>query len=173
MSSLKQGINAPRKSILPREPLTNEEEIEYKQAFFISDHDKDGLINSKELSKLIRSLERNPSDNEIQQLIENIVDAEKKLINCNQFLTMMSILKKTLYIDERKQLREIFNSFDTDGNGLIDSEDLRLAMRVLTNGNDDMKLTKEEINEMIALVDIDKDGRLSFDEFVSVFTEQV
>ncbi|CAF0714227.1 unnamed protein product [Adineta steineri] len=75
----------------------------------------------------------------------------------------MSILKKTLYIDERKQLREIFNSFDTDGNGLIDSEDLRLAMRVLTNGNDDMKLTKEEINEMIALVDIDKDGRLSFD----------
>ncbi|CAF4017746.1 unnamed protein product, partial [Adineta steineri] len=29
--------------------------------------------------------------------------------------------------------------------------------------NDDMKLTKEEINEMIALVDIDKDGRLSFD----------
>jgi Ca2+-binding EF-hand superfamily protein len=75
---------------------------------------------------------------------------------------MMSVLKKSRNIDDRKELREIFNSIDTDSNGLIDSEELQVAMRLLTNGNDDMKLTKEEIDEMIAEVDSDKDGRITF-----------
>ncbi len=48
--------------------------IEYSQVFTLFDRDEDGLINSKELSILIRSLERNPTDNEIQQLIINILD---------------------------------------------------------------------------------------------------
>jgi calmodulin len=47
--------------------------IEYRQAFTLFDRDEDGLINAKELSLLIRSLERNPSDNEIQYLIDHIV----------------------------------------------------------------------------------------------------
>jgi Ca2+-binding EF-hand superfamily protein len=70
-------------------PLTHEEEfgkklylftyriqmifIEYRQAFTLFDHDEDGLINPKELSILIRSLELNPTDNEIQELIDYIV----------------------------------------------------------------------------------------------------
>ncbi len=48
--------------------------IEYAQAFTLFDRDEDGLINPKELSILIRSLEHNPSDNEIQQLIDQIAD---------------------------------------------------------------------------------------------------
>jgi hypothetical protein len=75
----------------------------------------------------------------------------------------MSILKKTRDSDDKKDLREIFSTIDTDNNGLIDSEELRAAMRLLTLGSDDMKLTKEESDEMIAEVDGDKDGRLTFD----------
>jgi Ca2+-binding EF-hand superfamily protein len=76
---------------------------------------------------------------------------------------MMSILQKTRNTDARKELREIFSAIDTDSNGFIDSEELRIAMRLLMFGNDDMRLTKEEIDEMIAEVDGDKDGRLTFD----------
>ncbi len=47
--------------------------IEYTQAFTLFDRDEDGLINPKELSLLIRSLECNPTDHEIQQLIDQIV----------------------------------------------------------------------------------------------------
>jgi Ca2+-binding EF-hand superfamily protein len=36
-------------------------------------------------------------------------------------------------------------------------------MRLFTTQHDDMKLTKEEIDEMIAEIDSDKDGRLTFD----------
>lgn len=75
----------------------------------------------------------------------------------------MSVLKKTHDIDDKKELRDIFTAIDTDNNGLIDNEELRIAMRLLTSGNDEMKLTKEEIDEMIAEIDGDKDGRLTFE----------
>jgi calmodulin len=48
--------------------------IEYAQAFTLFDRDEDGFINSKELSILIRSLEHNPSDHEIQHLFDQFVD---------------------------------------------------------------------------------------------------
>jgi Ca2+-binding EF-hand superfamily protein len=49
--------------------------VEYTQAFILFDRDEDGLITSKDLSLLIRSLEQNPTDNQIQQLVDNIIDA--------------------------------------------------------------------------------------------------
>jgi Ca2+-binding EF-hand superfamily protein len=76
---------------------------------------------------------------------------------------MMSILQRNQMLNARKELRDIFNSIDTDSNGYIDAEELRVAMRLLFNGNDDMKLSKEELDEMIAEFDVDKDGRLTFD----------
>ena len=48
--------------------------IEYQRAFALFDHDQDGLMTSKELSLLIRSLEYNPTDNEIQYLINHSID---------------------------------------------------------------------------------------------------
>lgn len=75
----------------------------------------------------------------------------------------MSILQRSQILNARKELRDIFNSIDTGANGYIDGEELRVAMRLLFPGNDDMKLSKEEIDEMIAEFDGDKDGRLTFD----------
>ncbi|CAF0765800.1 unnamed protein product [Rotaria sordida] len=165
--------NSQGKSILTGEALTHEQEIEYKQAFNLQDRDEDGLISLKELNYLIRSLEFNPTDNEIQYLIDHIIDEGNNLIDCNQFLIIMSILQKTRDIDARNELREIFSSIDTDNNGLIDSTELRIIMRVITSGSDDMKLTKEELDEMIAEIDNDKDGRITFDEFAGIFAGQI
>lgn len=75
----------------------------------------------------------------------------------------MSIILKTRDRDVREELREIFSAIDTDNNGLIDSTELRVLMHLLINDNDDVKLTKEELEEMIAEFDGNKDGRLTFD----------
>ena len=75
----------------------------------------------------------------------------------------MSILEKSRDSNERKEIRQIFDSIDTDGNGLIDGEELRIAMRSFSSTNDEMKLTKEEINEMIIELDQDGDRRLTFE----------
>merc|ERR1719229_1854594 len=58
---------------------------------------------------------------------------------------------KTELTDEQKQeIREAFDLFDTDGSGTIDAKELRVAMRALG-----FEPKKEEIKKMIA--DIDKD----------------
>lgn len=133
------------------------------QAFALFDRDEDGLITAKDLSLLIRSLEKNPTDNEIQQLVDNIIDTDLNLVDRQQFLTMMSILKKNHESNEKRELREIFDGIDTDGNGFIDGDELRVAVPALFHDNEDMKLTPEEIAAMIEQFDTDKDGRLSFD----------
>ena len=88
---------------------------------------------------------------------------EDNLIDCQQFLTIVSVLRETRENGIKKELREIFSAIDTDVNGLINSEELRIVMDILTNSMDDIKLTKEEIDEMIAEIDGDKDGRFTFD----------
>jgi len=75
----------------------------------------------------------------------------------------MSILQRTRDNDDRRELQEIFEAIDTDNNGFIDGEELRNVLRLLTSIHEETKLTKEEIDEMIAQIDRDKDGRLTFD----------
>ena len=75
----------------------------------------------------------------------------------------MSTLEKARDSDTRKELQEIFSTIDKDNNGLIDSEELRAAMRIFSTAHEDLKLTKEEVDEMIAEIDGDKDGRLTFE----------
>ncbi|CAF3295890.1 unnamed protein product [Rotaria socialis] len=173
MSLTRKIPKSKRKPTLKGKTLTEEQQLEYKQAYSLFDRDEDGLINPKELSYLIRSLECNPSDNEIQSLIDRVVDEGNSLIDCNQFLIMMSLLHKTRDKDKRRELHEIFTAIDTDNNGVIDSTELRTIMRLINSGVDDIKLTKEEIDEMIAEVDSDKDGRITFNEFTRIFEGQI
>lgn len=68
-------LNKPLVSVVSgRSRDTMNRSLEYTEAFRLFDRDEDSFINAKELSLLIRSLERNPSDHEIQQLIDQIVD---------------------------------------------------------------------------------------------------
>lgn len=50
--------------------------------------------------------------------------------------------------------------FDSDGNGVIDREELNRVMFSL-----DESLSKEELNAMIKEADIDGSGTINFEEF--------
>ena len=60
----------------------------------------------------------------------------------------------------------VLKMFDRDGSGKISSSELR---HVLTKTGR-MKLTEEEVTEMIAEVDEDQDGKINFNELVKLFT---
>ena len=53
--------------------------------------------------------------------------------------------------------------------GYLSCQELRLAL--MDHG--EMKLTKQEVEEMIDLVDIDNDDRIKYSEFVKLFTEHI
>lgn len=70
--------------------------------------------------------------------------------------------------EQRKEIKEAFDIFDTDGSGSIDAKELKVAMRSL--GFD---ASKDEIKRMIADVDADGSGEIDFEEFLEMMTKKM
>ncbi|CAL8339753.1 unnamed protein product [Boreogadus saida] len=90
--------------------LTEEQIAEFKEAFSLFDKDGDGTITTKELGTVMHSLGRNPTEAELQDMI-NEVDADGNgTINFPEFLTMMA--RKMKDTDSEEEIREAFRVFD-------------------------------------------------------------
>jgi calmodulin len=141
--------------------LTDEQIAEFKEAFSLFDKDGDGCITTKELGTVMRSLGQNPTEAELQDMI-NEVDADGNgTIDFPEFLNLMA--KKMKDTDSEEELKEAFRVFDKDQNGFISAAELR---HVMTNLGE--KLTDEEVDEMIREADVDGDGQINYEEFVKV-----
>ncbi len=63
---------------------------------------------------------------------------------------------------ECKELREIFNHYDTDANGVIDRNEFRELMRAL-----DAEFTEQDIETGLQALDNNVNGVIDWDEFVA------
>ncbi|XP_026313142.1 calmodulin-3 isoform X1 [Piliocolobus tephrosceles] len=94
--------------------LTEEQIAEFKEAFSLFDKDGDGTITTKELGTVMRSLGQNPTEAELQDMI-NEVDADGNgTIDFPEFLTMMA--RKMKDTDSEEEIREAFRVFDKVSN---------------------------------------------------------
>ena len=74
--------------------------------------------------------------------------------------------KRTELTEEQKQeIKEAFDLFDTDGSGAIDAKELKVAMRALG-----FEPKKEEIKKMIADADKGQGGVIDFSDFLDMMT---
>jgi calmodulin len=64
------------------------------------------------------------------------------------------------------EMRSVFNSFDTDGNGVLDKNELKNAFKDFKGG-----LTDEEVDALMAEADTNGDGQISFEEFVELIAK--
>jgi len=138
--------------------LTEEQTAEFREAFSLFDRDGDGSITTKELATVIRSLGQNPTEAEIQDMIDEVDADGNGTIDFNEFLDLMAHKMKELDSDE--ELREAFKVFDKDQNGYISAAELRHVMINLGE-----KLTEEEVQLMIKEADTDGDGQVNYEEF--------
>jgi len=70
--------------------------------------------------------------------------------------------------EQRQEIREAFDLFDTDGSGTIDAKELKVAMRALG-----FEPKKEEIKKMISDIDKDGSGTIDFNEFLEMMTAKM
>ena len=91
---------------LQADQLTEEQIAEYKEAFSLFDKSGDGTITTKDLGTVIRALGKNPTEAELQDMI-NEVDADGNgTIDFPEFLTMMA--RKMKDTDSEEEILEAF-----------------------------------------------------------------
>merc|ERR1711937_1017742 len=76
--------------------------------------------------------------------------------------------KGELTEEQKQEIREAFDLFDTDGSGAIDAKELKVAMRALG-----FEPKKEEVKKMISDINKDGDGTIDFDEFMMMMTAKM
>jgi len=145
--------------------LTEEQVSEFKEAFSLFDKDADGQITTKELGTVMRSLGQNPSESELQDMINEVGADSNGTIDFPEFLTMMA--RKMKDTDSEEEIREAFKVFDRDNNGYISAAELRHVMTSIGE-----KLTDVEVDEMIREADQDGDGRIDYNEFVQLMMQK-
>jgi len=139
--------------------LTQEQIAEFKEAFSLFDKDGDSTITTKELGTVMRSLGQEPTEEELNDMINEVDVNGNGTIDFEEFLDMMA--RKMRETDTAEEIRQAFRVFDKDGNGYISAAELR---HVMTNLGE--RLTDEEVEEMIREADCDGDGQINYEEFV-------
>jgi len=150
---------------IPTIQLTEEQISEFKEAFSLFDKYGDGTIETKVLGTVLRSLGQNPTEYELQDMINEIDADGNGTIDFPEFLSMME--RRMRDPDAEEEIKEAFKKFDKEGNGYISAAELR---HVMTNLGE--KLTDDEVDEMIREADVDGDGQINYDEFVKMMLAQ-
>ncbi|CAA7056901.1 unnamed protein product [Microthlaspi erraticum] len=106
-----------------------------------------GCITTKELETFMHFLGRNPTEAELQEL-----------------LNLMA--KKMKDSDLEEELKQAFRIFDVDQNGFISTAELHKVMNNLG-----ATLTNAEAKEMMCEADANGDGQMSYEEFFKIMTK--
>jgi len=73
--------------------------------------------------------------------------------------------KNDLTEEQRQEIKEAFDLFDSEGNGVIDAKELKVAMRALG-----FEPKKEEVKKILAEIDRSGEGVIKYEEFLEVMT---
>ncbi len=144
-----QDIQAVKAKRL-RQLLTQKQKDDIKQAFDYFDQGGSGKIKKKELKVILRALGFNPSNEDLDSLMDHT--SEKKGEENIDFQEFMEIMLTK--IEERLSLEDIKYTFTKIANirkgpndqekNMIDCDDIEYIANLLEE-----KLTKEEIEEML------------------------
>ncbi|GAU27441.1 hypothetical protein TSUD_161270 [Trifolium subterraneum] len=141
--------------------LSNEEVEDIKELFKKMDTDNDGIVSIEELKAGFRKFDSQLAESEIQMFIEAVDNnGSKGTLDYGEFVAISLHLKR---MANDEHLHKAFSYFDKDGNGFIEPDELRTAL--MEDGTDDCT---DVANDIFQEVDTDKDGRISYDEFVSM-----
>ncbi|KAJ3092899.1 Calcium-binding component of the spindle pole body (SPB) half-bridge [Quaeritorhiza haematococci] len=147
-----------------RPELSEEQKLEIKEAFELFDTDKDNALDYHELKVAMRALGFDVKKAEVLKILREYDKDGRGLIEFDDFNKVMT--ERILDRDPIEELRKAFQLFDDDGSGKISLRNLRRVAKEIGENIDD-----EELQAMIDEFDLDQDGEINEQEFISIMTE--
>lgn len=138
---------------------------ELKEAFKVFDPKGTGFISTKQLGTLMRSLGQNPSELEIQNFLNTLVE-NCETIDFSIFLSFIAPILKEELDHQDEVFIEALNVYDKEGKGFIDIGDLRCLMKNVE------EKTEEEMEFIIKTLDVNRDGKVNIREFVRIMMNE-
>ena len=143
---------------------------ELRKVFSTFDKNGDGFITKQELRESLRNIGIFMADKEVDDIVVKYDSNSDGLIDFEEFCLLTSECvggdhhekEGGVMGNEEVDLKEAFDVFDKDNDGLISVEELALVLTSL-GLREGRKI--EECKEMIKKVDMDGDGMVNFNEF--------
>nr|AIY53682.1 myosin regulatory light chain 2 [Monochamus alternatus] len=133
---------------------------EFKEAFQLMDHDKDGIISKSDLRATFDAVGKLSNEKELDEMINEAPGP----INFTQLLGLFGTrMADSGGTDDDEVVVAAFKSFDE--NGTIDSERFRHAL--MTWGE---KFSSKEVDDAFDAMEIDDNGRIDTQALITLLT---
>ncbi|KAG5064284.1 hypothetical protein JHK85_005467 [Glycine max] len=134
-----------------------------RQIFNKFDKNGDGKISVTELKDMLAALGSKTTDEELKRMMEELDQNGDGFIDLKEFADFHC--NGGAGKDDSKELRDAFDLYDVDKNGLISAKELHDVLRNLGE-----KCSLGDCRRMISNVDADGDGNVNFEEFKKMMT---
>ena len=166
-SRLKQfsAMNKLKKRALQviAEHLGGEEIDGLKEMFEKLDTDNTGAITFEKLKMGLIEIGSQLTEQEVRMLMDAADVDGNGTLDYGEFVAATVHLQR---LDSDEYLRKAFDVFDRDGSGYIETEELREAVGCPVTGSPTSE--PDVVQGILAEVDTDRDGRISYDEFAAM-----
>lgn len=148
--------------------LSRRDVEELTEAFHTFDLDKDGRITEVELIAVLKQLGFVFSPEDVRGMMRAADVDGNGSIDLDEFLQINAAANCLDSEDSTQLLKEVFEVFDKDKNGVISPEELREALMHLVPS--EQPLSVDDCRQMIQRVDANGDGVVDFPEFQRMMT---
>ncbi|KAK3253585.1 Caveolin-2 [Cymbomonas tetramitiformis] len=131
------------------------------------DVDNSGSINVRELDMVITALGANHSETDVNDLMLCLdIDSDGE-VNFVDFIRARThkvgdqSVAKMMGMDQITKMRKVFFSFDSDGSGNVDKEELEKVMKKLGQS-----ISQWEMSQLMSMMDYDGSGQINWFEFI-------
>merc|ERR1711959_155225 len=145
--------------------FSEEDKAGFRKNFNLFDKKRTGSIPIADMGTVLRYLGQNPTEAELQALMEEVDKDKSGTIELDEFVDLMARTNKSKDQME-EEIKNAFLTFDADNSGYITREEL---VETLTTMGD--PVDEETINGMIAEANLDGDGKIDYKEFTKIMLQ--